>query len=175
MKKVFYIIFLVLAVLFSFSAQALRRSQIHSEPKEIDQIPFYQYGGKAVYFQDFRGQFLVVVFWSKDCFPCIKELPTLAEFAKEAQDKGIKVIAITPFGEWYDFAEIKEFLAEHDSSFLTPFADKKGNVAANLGIFSYPNTVLINRQGREIGRIRGALNWKSRAAKNFVYKLNAED
>ena len=45
----------------------------------------------------------------------------------------------------------------------------------NLGIFSYPHTVLINRQGQEVGRIRGALNWKSRAAKNFIYKINSED
>ena len=175
MKKVLITFFIAFMVLHSFSAQALRRAEIYPEPKEMDQIPFYKYGGKTVYFQDFRGHFLVVVFWSKDCFPCIKELPTLASFAQEAQSKGIKVIAITPFGEWYDFAEIKQFLADNDSSFLTPFADKKGNVATNLGIFSYPHTVLINRQGYEIGRIRGALNWMSRAAKNFVYKLNAED
>ena len=39
---------------------------------------------------------------------------------------------------------------------LEAYTDVNGQLASDFGIFTSPNTVLINKDGKEIGRLRGS-------------------
>ena len=47
-------------------------------------------------------------------------------------------------------------------------------LAEDLGIFTSPNTVLINRKGEEIGRIRGSIDWDDDDVIEYIYKIKAQ-
>jgi thiol-disulfide isomerase/thioredoxin len=49
--------------------------------------------GNEVSLSDFRGQVVVINFWSSTCSPCVKELPLIEEFYQKWQDE-VVVLAI---------------------------------------------------------------------------------
>ena len=64
---------------FAFSAQAKKDGNvnIYDQPREAPQIPFYASDGQAVVLDDFKGSFVLLMTWSRDCSPCINELEGL--------------------------------------------------------------------------------------------------
>ena len=57
---------------------------------------------------------------------------------------------------------------------LETYVDDKSDLAAAFGIFSSPVTVLVSREGKEIGRIRGSADWDSSEVIEYMYKIKAE-
>jgi peroxiredoxin len=52
--------------------------------------------------------------------------------------------------------------------------DKDGQSPKLFGLWGHPNTVLIDRQGRVVGLVRGERDWQSEAARRLVRQLLAE-
>ena len=66
-------------------------------------------------------------------------------------------------------------LQKYGAPDLDFYVDKKGDLSADLGIFTSPNTVLINRHGKEIGRIRGSVEWDDDEVIEYIYKIKAQN
>ena len=49
--------------------------------------------GQSQRLADLKGKWVVVNFWATWCAPCVKEIPDIAEFAKEQGDK-VRVVGI---------------------------------------------------------------------------------
>lgn len=73
--------------------------------------------------------------------------------------------------EWKNTAEQRRFLNKYKAPDLDFYTDNSGQVAADLGIFTSPHTVLINTQGQEIGRIRGSADWSRPAVIKYIRDL----
>lgn len=169
-------IFLLISIL-AFSNPVFADSKglnIFAFPREAPQTAIYTPAGKAVSLSDFKGEFLMVVFWSRNCVPCIKELDNLNTFVKKTRDNGIKVILVSKAEEWHDMNEQKRFLDKFKAPDLDYYVDKKGKLTEDFGIFASPHTVLINTKGEEIGRIRGSVEWDDRDVIEYMYKLKAQ-
>ena len=52
--------------------------------------------------------------------------------------------------------------------------DAAGQSPRLFGLWGHPNTVLIDRQGRVVGLVRGERDWQSDAARRLVRQLLAE-
>ena len=50
-------------------------------------------GGQSQRLADLKGKWVVVNFWATWCAPCVKEIPDIAEFAKDQGDK-VRVVGI---------------------------------------------------------------------------------
>ncbi len=79
-----------------------------------------------------------------------------------------------PASEWKSLEEQQRFLRKYGAPDLDFYVDKKGDLSADLGIFTSPNTVLINRHGQEIGRIRGSAEWDDDDVIEYIYKIKAQ-
>jgi peroxiredoxin len=172
MKKILY----VLAMLF-FADVAWAESGINifAYPRKVPDTPVYDRDGKAVRLDSFAGNFLLAVFWSKTCVPCLREMKDLSEFVKKTQDNGIKVILVSSESEWInDEIGQKAFLARYGGADLDYYVDKKGALATDFGIFTSPHTVLVDKESMEIGRIRGSVEWDDDDVIEYIYKLKAE-
>ena len=66
-------------------------------------------------------------------------------------------------------------LPENDAPDLPFYTDKDGKLAAAFGVFTSPHTVLFNKKGQEIGRIRGSAEWNDPRVIEYIYKLKAEN
>ncbi len=113
--------------------------------------------GDVVALSEFRGQFVVLNFWATWCPPCIEEMPSLNRLAERYQGKGIQVIGLS-VDENVD--AYQEFLATNEISFLT-LRDAARNTSDTYGTFRFPETYIINREGRLARKIIGAVDWTS--------------
>lgn len=169
-KKFLVVIF---TVFFAFSAQAKTGFNIFAYSREAPEIKIFDNYGRAVQLSDFRGEFLIAVFWSKTCIPCLREMRDLNEFAQRVKDNGVRVILISAEKEWANPAAQLELINKYGGQGLDFYVDKGSALANEFGIFTSPHSVLIDSEGMEIGRIRGAVDWDDDTEED-IYKLKAQ-
>ena len=85
-----------------------RRRQHYDTPREPPSRPIYTETGRKVNLADFKGDFLIAVFWSRYCAPCLRELDNLNRYQKIVRNDGIRVILISPDTEWNTVDEMKK-------------------------------------------------------------------
>ena len=149
---------------------------IYDEPRDLPERKMFLHeeNGKSFGLDSFKGKFVIAIFWSRYCVPCIQELEKLSVFQQKTKDTNIKVVMISPASEWVSAAEQKRFLKQFQAGDLEYYVDRKGDLSADLGIFTSPNTVLINSKGKEIGRIRGSAEWNKDELVEYIYNIKAK-
>lgn len=171
LKKILFIFALFAA---AFPARAEKGVNIYQYSREVPDTNLYSQYGKAVRLKDFKGDFLIAVFWSKSCIPCIRELDDLAEFVQKTKDTGIKVILVSPAEDWANEDEQKAFLKRYGAKNIDFYVERNGQLSLDFGIFSTPNAILINAESMEIGRIRGSVDWDDKNVIEYIYKIKAK-
>lgn len=123
---------------------------IYGAARDVPSKAVYGEAGNRVRMDDFKGDFVLAVFWSRYCVPCIRELESLNEFARQTKNDGIRVILISPKEEWQGgFAEQRRLLSKYGAPDLETYVDDKSDLAAAFGIFSSPVTVLIAAKAKK--------------------------
>ena len=62
----------------------------------------------------------------------------------------------------------RKFLEKIKIRNLALFNDKSGKIATKLRAIGMPTTLLIDRDGKELGRLAGPAEWKSEDAKRLI-------
>jgi len=164
-----------LAFLAATTVCAKERANIYSHSRDVPNKELISETGSRVKLDAFDGDFVIAVFWSRYCVPCLKELKNLSNFVEKTRNDGIRVIMISPKGEWVSgFVEQRSFLERFEASNLEIYVDEKEAVASAFGIFSSPVSILISREGQEIGRIRGSVAWDKPDVIEYIYKIKAK-
>ena len=116
-------------------------------------------GGAHAGFKDFRGKTVLVNFWATWCAPCIREMPSLVRLQKARSGRDFTVIALSQ--DLRGWPVVEPFLQKHDLSALPVYVDEKTAIARSIGIQGLPTSVLLDRDGRELGRLAGHAEWDS--------------
>ena len=153
--KLFNFIFLFLLI----SSVIFAKINIFPQPRYIPKLSFYGDSGKAYTVADFKSNLLMVIVWSRTCGPCIAELKSLGVFNDIVQKEGIKVILLSPEDEWKTFDERRLFLKRFNADKIINYLDRKSRFKAGMGVMVTPTTLLINKDGQEVGQITGAVEW----------------
>jgi len=111
--------------------------------------------GQKVSLSDFGGKLLVLNFWATWCQPCVEEVPSLDQFAKEMAGSGIVVVGVSVDK---DPKAYRAFLSRAKVNFLTA-RDPDANISADYGTFKYPETYIIDSKGKVLQKVIGATNW----------------
>lgn len=174
MKKILVALLIFGISSFASLSQADDAVNIYDEPRDLPVRPFSDEYGNKIKLSDFKGDFVIAVFWSRYCSPCLSEMDNLNNYQNLVKNDGIRVVLISPDTEWNNYAEQKKFLKKYKGQDLDSYLDADGKVASDLGIFTSPNTVLINKNGKEVGRIRGSAEWDDEKVMEYLYKIKAE-
>lgn len=118
--------------------------------------------GKPMQLSDLRGKVVVLNFWATWCPPCVEETPSLIALQREIAPKGGVVLGISADT---DVAAYEQFLKDHGVIFPT-YRDpaEKGNlseIGLSYGTSMYPDTYIIDRQGKIARKLVGAQDWTS--------------
>lgn len=70
---------------------------------------------------------------------------------------------------------IRRFFEEVGVANLPVLLDPGQELAREMGVFGLPITVILDREGREIARLRGEADWQSDSAKAIVAALVAAE
>lgn len=168
MKNIIAFLFLAL---FSLAAEARPEPNLFAYSRPAPEREIFYQDGKAHKLAEFKGKFVIAVFWSKTCVPCVRELKSLNKFYNKTKNEGVKVVLISSQSNWETNLAQREFLNKYKATDIDFYTDKNGDLAADFGIFSYPHSVLINQDGEEIGRIRGQIDWDSDKILKYIYNL----
>lgn len=173
MKNILRTVLFFLALLSAFPLHAAKENAVNifAESRDVPTRKIVHESGREYALTDFKGQFVIALFWSRNCGPCIKELKDLNTFYQKALYDNIRLILISPASEWRSTLEQRLFLKKYGGASLEFYTDKKGDLAADFGIFSSPHAVLINEDSQEIGRIRGSAKWSDKRMLKYIKSL----
>ncbi|MDC0131423.1 TlpA family protein disulfide reductase [Alphaproteobacteria bacterium] len=144
----------------------LKNFVVQSPKREIPEIVFQLNGEKQVGLEAFRGEVLVLNLWATWCAPCRKEMPQLDALQAHFSGKNVRVIALSLDRGNGD--KPKQFLQELGVRHLTWAHDGSYKSARQLGLIGLPTTLLIDVDGKEIGRLAGEADWNSAAVHELV-------
>lgn len=70
---------------------------------------------------------------------------------------------------------MRKFLEEVGVDNLPLYLDPRQTLAREMGVLGLPITVILDREGREIARMRGDAEWNSESAKAILKALIEEE
>jgi thiol-disulfide isomerase/thioredoxin len=115
---------------------------------------------------DWRGKVVLLNLWATWCLPCRKEMPSLDRLQKEMGSDKFEVVAISV--DRKGAAASKKFLDETQVERLALYVDATARLSSELRVVGLPATLLLDAQGREIGRLLGGAEWDSEDAKRLI-------
>jgi cytochrome c biogenesis protein CcmG/thiol:disulfide interchange protein DsbE len=122
--------------------------------------------GQTMTPKDFGARVLVLNFWASWCQPCIQEFGDLNKFAQDTAGQGVVVLGVSA-----DRSEkaYKRFLESYQPSFQTS-RDPDADIAASFGTFAFPETYVIDKDGKVVKKIVGVIDdWNE--LRNLVKSL----
>lgn len=140
---------------------------LHSAPRDLPHIAYHTSSGPA-YLSDATGTITVVNFWANWCAPCREEMPALDALSTSLD--GVEVITIATGRT--TAAQAERFLSEIGAAQLPRHVDDQG-LARALGIMGLPVTLIVDQDGREIGRVTGGADWNGPQARAMLADLAA--
>jgi thiol-disulfide isomerase/thioredoxin len=135
-------------------------------PQALGEVNFVDGSGAARTLADFRGKVVLLNLWATWCAPCREEMPSLDRLQADLGSDKFEVVALAVDRTGADAA--RKFLDEIGVKSLKLYADPTTRSGSALRAVGMPTTILIDAEGREIGRLPGPAEWDSEAAKALV-------
>ncbi len=111
---------------------------------------------------DYKGKTIFLNFWATWCPPCRAEMPDIQKLYESYDTEGdnaliVLGVAAPNYGQEKDEEGIKKFLEENGYTYPT-LMDTTGEFFEAYGVFSYPTTFMIDRDGNVFGYASGMLS-----------------
>ena len=142
---------------------------MHEASKMVPAISFEDQQGQARSLADFRGKVVLLNIWATWCAPCRREMPALdrLQAALGGADFAVVALSIDRAG----IAAVRKFYTEVGVRSLAIYIDSSGTAARQLGVVGLPATLLIDREGRELGRLMGPAEWDEPEIVEFLRRV----
>ncbi|MCC6585594.1 MAG: TlpA family protein disulfide reductase [Bryobacterales bacterium] len=101
---------------------------------------------------NFGGKLLVLNFWATWCPPCVRETPALEALHNQLKDSGVVVLGVSLDKNEKKY---KDFLKRFRVTYAMA-RDEKGELSGLFGTYRYPETYVIDRNGKVVQKIIGA-------------------
>jgi len=124
--------------------------------------PFVDEKDAAYTLAHFRGKILLVNFWATWCGPCVREMPSLKRLQAKLGGDRFEVLALSEDRRGWEV--MAPFLARLDLQGLPAFHGSRIDLMRAFAVQGLPTTILLGRDGREIGRLVGPAEWDSAEA-----------
>ena len=153
------------------------RPPLPSPPEGIDLVatggPVIDFGfmagaGEARRITDYRGHFLVLNIWAPWCLPCRDEMPSFDRLQQALSGLPVRVLPVSV--DRRGFGEVEIFYRQLGIAALPILVGKAREVVDAVGEDRIPLTLLVDEEGREVFRHKGAMRWDDPA---FIDALKA--
>lgn len=135
-------------------------------PEPVPSFPFFDAGQQTRTIEGFKGKVVLLNLWATWCGPCREEMPSLDRLQKELGSDKFEVVAVSV--DKNGFEASKKFLDGLGVKSLNHYSDPSGRAASQLKAIGMPATLLVGKDGREIGRLMGPAEWDSADAKRLI-------
>ena len=122
---------------------------------------------RSVALHDLKGKVVVLNFWATWCPPCVEEMPSLVQMQSRLHNNGVTVLAVSVD---VDENAYNKFLKDHAIDLLS-VRDPNQKANSLYGTFKYPETYIIDRDGKVRRKFIGAVNWTQPEIVSYLSKM----
>lgn len=130
----------------------------NSESKIAADFTLTDMEGKQVSLSQYRGKVVILNFWATWCPPCREEMPSMERLYQDYKDKGLVILAVNVDENGHK--AVSQFLQRTPYSFPI-LLDSKSVAQNTYGVFRFPESFIIDRNGIMVKRIIGGRDWLS--------------
>jgi len=112
--------------------------------------------GQTVSLSQFRGKVVILNFWATWCPPCREEMPSMEQLHRDFENKGLVMLAVNVEANGKEV--VTDFLKKTPYSFPI-LLDGSQAVQNSYGVFRFPESFIIDRNGIVVEKIIGARDW----------------
>lgn len=157
---------LVWSLFFGAAVAGPQGFALHDEPQRTANISFVTEDGGTADLEDFRGKVILINIWATWCGPCREEMPTLDALQRELSSEKFEVVALSI--DRAGLGVVRKFYDEIGVTSLKVYVDETMRSATELRAFGLPTTILIDTNGRELGRLIGEAKWDDPEMVSFL-------
>lgn len=128
------------------------------QPAPAPAVSLTDVSGNTVELSDFKGRLVVVNLWATWCEPCLREMPSLERLQSKLGDR-IAVLGVSE--DRGGSKTVEPFIAKLGLKSVKIFIDPKSAVGRAVEMRGLPTSLLIDRDGKSLGRVEGAAEWDS--------------
>jgi peroxiredoxin len=128
--------------------------------------------GRTVRLSALRGNVVVLNLWTTWCPPCREEMPSMERLYTRLRGKRFSLLAVSQDEDGRKAVE--PFVRELGLSFPV-LVDPERQVGERYGVWGYPETFVIDRNGYVVERVIGPRDWASPAQVATLEALIAAD
>jgi thiol-disulfide isomerase/thioredoxin len=126
-------------------------------PRAVPALAFVDGEGAPKALADFKGRVVLLNIWATWCVPCRAEMSALDRLQAKLGGPDFQFVALSIDRKGLDV--VKPFYAELGLGSLGIYLDRSASAAHALDTVGVPTTLLIDRDGRELGRKLGPAPW----------------
>jgi thiol-disulfide isomerase/thioredoxin len=115
---------------------------------------------------EFRGKPLIINVWASWCGPCRQEMGSLERLYRRNAGKQFTVIGISTD----DYPDVAKAYLQKSGTTFSHFIDRRLLMENMLGADRLPLTLLVDAQGRVLGKFYGIREWDSPESLELIGK-----
>ena len=123
--------------------------------------------GKPARLSDLKGKVVLLNFWATWCPPCVDEAPSLNALQHRIAPLGGTVLGVSVDD---DEQAYQGFIKHYELAFPT-YRDTTKQIPLTYGTTMYPDTYIIDRNGKLDRKIVGAQDWSSPEMTQYLNNL----
>ena len=139
------------------SQPAFALNFVATEGGPVPEVTFLDVDGNERSLEDFQGRVVVLNLWATWCAPCRKEMPSLDRLQASHGGDDLEVIALAV--DRGDLSKVLNFYEEVGVENLAIYHDGTAKAGRTLRAPGLPTTLILNRDGHEVGRVLGDAEW----------------
>ena len=128
----------ICAVIFCITTTA----QTNKENTTNFPAEFYLNNDKKVTLNDLNGKVILLDFWYRGCFPCLKATPDLIQLQEEFKD----YLVIIGINDIDDKEDVTGYLDYKKTNFFSTYKTNK-SITKSLNVTVFPTFLILNQKG----------------------------
>jgi thiol-disulfide isomerase/thioredoxin len=149
----------------SAKPEAQGKLDISHRGEDAPNVKFNAPDGSEVTLANFRGKPVLVNLWATWCGPCVAEMPTLDALAMRQADK-LTVLTVSQDMQGKEIVD--KWWSKQSYKLLEPYLDQENNLGFAFNTGMVPTTVLYDKEGKEIWRVIGGMDWDGPRANTLM-------
>ena len=156
-------------VLVARPAEARPPFRLRSDPQPLLSPPILDEAGAVHYLEDSAGRVILLNIWATWCPPCREEMPAFEQLQERLGGDDFMVLPICV--DDGGIGRGRRFYNEIGITALPLYWAESLRVQLALAFIGLPTTLLVDREGREVGRLQGPFDWNGDAAVGQIADL----
>lgn len=150
---------------------ALQHLQTQPAAYEAPDFSLPDLNGKTHTLSQYKGKVVFLNLWTTWCPPCRMEMPAMEQLYRRLENRDFVMLAVS--ADEAGKKVVAPFAKELGLTFPI-LLDPEGNLSPRYGVTGYPETFVIDRDGKVVNHTIGPADWESEEMVRYFEALLAK-